>query len=1666
SNSIIISCYVANTSIENTSTHSVNIVNRTAGFVATNNGLIAYSYVKGLERSIITTRARATGAKIYASGSGSVAGFTFINNGEIHDCYSNIICESSASAVAGFVYDTTVGIMAQCYSASTVVVSDKKEDPLATEMPFVGVSIEKQDAQKLLSNDKMVNCYYLDDGVSYDTYLPSADRSEPKGIGLLSFSNSNNLNNYSFINQGLIEQELNGVWTYSTACDSNRSTYGLGYTSLPELTSANTISRSLRVYSEEQNNSGLHNYKYPSGYEQGSKNNPYAISNLDEYKSVFINSAPITNNGVRYKTGYVRFVDNISFMVDKEYVNIDTRSNYILGDKYNNTFTLIDGNGMTISDVIINYANDDQGNLGLFSEVYYSVIKGLNINYASQSNNDGSEVGSATVTYAGGIAGIAKDTYLIDINLMGDITLRAHNVVGGVVGKLTGTNSGLYNITSELNVQAGNYSNSNRYINEQSEPAYLSYAGGIAGIIDVGGGKIDSTTYNMSKLTVNSANVRANRAGGIAGYMGPNVNAKRLTYYIDGNSQVFGREVAGGIVADNFADIQLSQANRDIENQYNYDKAFAKYINDDNLIGLNNNASTYGNLSAVTGQKIVGGFIGVNYAGKITNSLTKANIGHNDDYGLADVVGGFIGKTYGGDLQYVYAQNFIELIYETESVDGNPIKYNTKTVGGLVGRVENEVTDNINLGNKSLNVGIDNVVVATWFDELQVEEYSKLSDVLVDYIAGYIDNSVAICKTSEDVTSRPIINYGVFNADSTDVSMYDGGLIKNGNTGNEHHFKTAEYYSMNDLYSISSGDDEASSLQRDIFNELFIVWPLTVWELDADKFMPNLKDDNATDYIKIETKDDIAKLEQFPDRNFILVKDVDVGEYSNYVVNIEFKGSLIGTLKEDGSFTKFYNITLNAHTENDSGSGFFKHTTGARIANINFEYNYISLAGGAYDRVGGVSANDSNSRFEQINVTSSSEYAISTASGANIRGAVGSIVGASERSKVISCYSNLKFNLTAQNNANIGGLVGNINGEENNDGEIVWDGLISSSTYAGEIVVASSGANIAGIVANARYTHIGDARVVAYEIDNATGQIVSVNPVKISTSGNATNRIGGVVAYMDMSSISDSSTEIEILYRDYGAIENNTYYIGGIAGDIVNASPMERDIENSYSRIAFKMSNINNAYVGGVVGKISSNAGIKLDKVVSDITVEYMSGTYIENMVLGGIVALTTGKTSDGDALYGLMVNNSMSIMHCNAEYSTSLIGGGIIGQATGSYSINNTVSMGQLFANNSLGTQLANNKQTTLTVLGGLVGLADEVAGCLLQNTAITQNINNSYTVLTISTAGVYKGTVIEDATTSYSHDVYANAIVGYTYEANKISGNGILYSSDYTLVFEKDDAQKDKFVNTPINVTASVLINNEQTLKPVAENMVDAPSSVNYIGGGWRWDNGGLPVPTAITNLLVNINVLEYQPASTEANFVGMGQPYSPIILNNSDFNNRIGNFDSGYLYYMLAEEITTFGNLGDLNGVLLGNNQIIRSNDLLFNTIMLHSAVSNITLMDCGMIANVNNGTIFMSGVQYEDMLVSDRFGGVVSYNFGIISNCYNMGNATQVAGDVGGIAYVNHENASIEDSYFTGSFAGGAKGSALVHSNSGYIANGYSAGMAKSFIGNLDESLSIA
>ena len=109
----------------------------------------------------------------------------------------------------------------------------------------------------------------------------------------------------------------------------------------------------------------------------------------------------------------------------------------------------------------------------------------------------------------------------------------------------------------------------------------LSYAGGLAGVIDISGNGSMSTTVNVNKITVgesSSVSVVGDIAGFVAGHLSRGTFANRLEAVVSENSSVFGAYISAGLVGENYGRIRYSQVAATLSQQEEIDKAYAEYI--------------------------------------------------------------------------------------------------------------------------------------------------------------------------------------------------------------------------------------------------------------------------------------------------------------------------------------------------------------------------------------------------------------------------------------------------------------------------------------------------------------------------------------------------------------------------------------------------------------------------------------------------------------------------------------------------------------------------------------------------------------------------------------------------------------------------------------------------------------------------------------------------------------------------------------------------------------------------------------------------------------------------------------------------------------------------------------------------------------------------------
>ncbi|MBQ9791268.1 MAG: hypothetical protein IJW28_01645 [Clostridia bacterium] len=341
--------------------------------------------------------------------------------------------------------------------------------------------------------------------------------------------------------------------------------------------------------------------------------------------------------------------------------------------------------------------------LGMFAKITdNSIIRNLNINI--------SEVFGTGINYVGVIAGqvISSKVYNVQIVGSGNIYVTGNNAVGGIAGRITGdsfiVNSnvsvsveanyyGINNIFSStnFNVDSGTfnlYASNYKYVNGQivntenptsSNINEISYAGGIAGIVDVTAFE-DSTDTNYSarirECVVSGAiTISGEVAGGLTGYAGINTVMSDSSVEIESGAHIEASRIAGGVVAHN--NQGLVQRNYIAHGKTTQD-AIDKNIKETTTAVASLGSGIYDVDHGVSDLFIgnphyMGGIVGYNYLGSIEDSYGRVDVVNID----AEYAGGIVGLNVGGQLRDIYT---------TADV------YGFRTVGGIIGLQTMQIT--------------------------------------------------------------------------------------------------------------------------------------------------------------------------------------------------------------------------------------------------------------------------------------------------------------------------------------------------------------------------------------------------------------------------------------------------------------------------------------------------------------------------------------------------------------------------------------------------------------------------------------------------------------------------------------------------------------------------------------------------------------------------------------------------------------------------------------------------------------------------------------------------------------------------------------------------------------------------------------------------------------
>ncbi|MBE7074980.1 MAG: hypothetical protein E7376_03280 [Clostridiales bacterium] len=662
---VIASSFVKNINIKNTYYKQETRI--TSGFVNTNSGTIALSYAQGAFANATDIQASVGGLE----GSGIISGFVYLNTNKITDSYSNLMITNTRDQVgrlgAGFVFENTESATIEhCYSASKIVSNN------ITQMNFAGI----KDFGGYNNSGVIKTSYYYTkestDVISIESVLNTSITA------VSDFTYMNNFYGFSF--EKTTESTTSKSVTKGTWKMTNHG---------PQLVSANDIAHSLREKYEvidAAESEVPYYFVYSEGFELGSVNNPIIIRNAEEFNKVFggSTSTEVKKNfdlATAKVFGAYRIVNNIDMLelVPKEEqetefkVNLLSTNMTLTGEETNSSGRngSLDGNGLTISNLAISNASTTGDNFGLFKTIENNAsISNLNIELASGG------VSADHTTFVGTLAGSLIDSWAYNIKISAidtsDYTqVIGANITGGAFGLVSGSSTvssiNLENIsaTSTFNTTKSfgvadletECTTINAYTRFGTNNTQLSIAGGVFGVLDIytleelqGGEEYGATEYlaaNVLSISVQGGlKVEGMTVGGIAGYIGKYVVARDLHLTVMKDELPVKLTAyscfAGGIAGYSEGSLYQVRAEHEQTWQTEIESNINKYYKAESAEARA--AIDRGQLDIFKsdiGYKpfVVGGLIGVARTGRLSIAYSKINVISE----LANYAGGAIG---------------------------------------------------------------------------------------------------------------------------------------------------------------------------------------------------------------------------------------------------------------------------------------------------------------------------------------------------------------------------------------------------------------------------------------------------------------------------------------------------------------------------------------------------------------------------------------------------------------------------------------------------------------------------------------------------------------------------------------------------------------------------------------------------------------------------------------------------------------------------------------------------------------------------------------------------------------------------------------------------------------------------------------------------------------
>ncbi len=980
---------------------------------------------------------RRMGGGIFANYSG---GFVYENSGNISDSYSSLNMSgaksynSSDTHAAGFVYhNTKTGIIETSYSNSMV----KKNQ---IHGPFTGIDATSNQVY----NEGTINkCYYLlekgqvlfrdlEVATAIDQELPQdlssiADTIADIGelLGMNNFIEYQNFGGFSFDSSESMRSYTEGmscsaIWAIKTTNNTSSQKVnneelrgGYGY---PELIAANNIATSVREVASVSD--GVYSYVYVDGFAKGSANNPVLIDNAQQFNDLFAEYyKALQNSSIEFSAKYngnIRIVNNIDFG------QLDTiASSSFVYTSTNAEQSILEGNNLSFSNINLSTESEYDA-YGLFSALYKVGVKNLNIEIDNISARNTKAVG--------GLAGVIADSDINNIEIVADnqdTKILGQNYVGALAGIIVSSkvvpvtrdgedglvSSGThyinnisvnvpvhatftqveniseigvikpYDIWSQIippSVSGLNANDTNlKLANLRND---VSYAGGIAGIIDLTQDYIDETKIadvefetddkaisivNAKALQAGSYagqtilfNAQAENAGGLFGMIGTQTYVRDASFYASATSNaaknyLYATLSAGGIAAFNYGRIDQTIVSHQLDVQDTIDSSIASFVS-----GTLTNV-TLGNetLFSAGSARYIGGLVGINAgddnysdSGTISNAYNRVAVRNTRSMYAGGIVG----------LAHI---TYLDKVYSTAGL------LTSEQIGGVVGKIVESDESRYSLSaretdglSEQFNVQLNTVNAIPFFNPADFEALKRIKDNIygfVGYSTGTSDvdiNIDSLCYSFESIY-KLYTAAGIANSENII-------FINNIDRVNE----PLDASQISELMALPEG--EKSTVQGILFNKSN--WPAAMWKQTLTRALPILTYGYIPKIVLIYNVDEFVNnitKNASSDTIYFIMNDIDMGLMSSdkYSVKNNFKGNIYGFPVQEGDDVRnpiLFNIT--------SKTSLFNSMTNASVQGVDFQF--AAYEGTTTDVRGGLFASSATrTSFSDVNIFTSFE---------------------------------------------------------------------------------------------------------------------------------------------------------------------------------------------------------------------------------------------------------------------------------------------------------------------------------------------------------------------------------------------------------------------------------------------------------------------------------------------------------------------------------------------------------------------------------------------------------------------------------------------------------------------------------------------------------------------